>query len=386
MPKVSVVIPVYNVGGHLLACLDSVAAQSLRDIEVICVDDGSTDGSERLLDLYAASDSRFRVLHRQNAGVSAARNAGIEAASAAVVCFVDGDDLLEPMACEKVSKAFENDPELDIVKFSAEPFPEKLSTPWLEGTLTLEDRLFEGYSEKLVFEMNSRPFPWNGAYRTSFLRDGGICFPVGVTLGEDQVFSFKTLGRARRTRFLSDSLYRYRLSRKNSAMAAMAEHPKQRLKKHLVVIGAILDDWADQGRLDGEGGRAMLIFAASFVMLDILQIRKADIRAELLGEFRDIVLRHYSADDIARLLSEDRLRGPLLELCGSEEGPSSFGRLSIYPFVASLYGYKAAILRFVEAVRAVLLAPWHLLVGLFKKEIDDDAPTMQQAIADFESR
>ena len=129
----------------------------------------------------------------------------------------------------------------------------------------------------------------------------------------------------------------------------------------------------------------MLIFAASFVMLDILQIRKADIRAELLGEFRDIVLRHYSADDIARLLSEDLLRGPLLELCGSEEGHSSFGRLSIYPFVASLYGYKAAILRFVGAVRAVLLAPWHLLVGLFKKEIDD-APTMQQAIADFESR
>lgn len=386
MPKVSVVIPVYNVGGHLLACLDSVAAQSLKDIEVICVDDGSTDGSERLLDLYAASDSRFRVLHRENAGVSEARNAGIEAATAAVICFVDGDDLLEPMACEKVSKAFEEDPGLDIVKFSAEPFPKELSTAWLEGTLTLEDGLFEGYSEKLVFEMNSRPFPWNGAYRTSFLRDKGICFPVGITLGEDQVFSFKTLGRARRTRFLSDSLYRYRLSRKNSAMAAMAEHPRQRLKKHLVVIGAILDDWADQGRLDSESGRAMLVFAASFVMLDILQIRRADIRCELLGEFRDIVLCHYSADDIARLLSEDRLKEPLLELCGTEKGPSSFGRLSIYPFVASLYGYKAAVLRFTGAIRSVLLAPWHLLVGLFKKEIDDDAPTMQQVIADFESR
>ena len=386
MPKVSVVIPVYNVGGHLLACLDSVAAQSLRDIEVICVDDGSTDGSERLLDLYAASDSRFRVLHRQNAGVSAARNAGIEAASAAVVCFVDGDDLLEPMACEKVSKAFENDPELDIVKFSAEPFPEKLSTPWLEGTLTLEDRLFEGYSEKLVFEMNSRPFPWNGAYRASFLRERGICFPVGVTLGEDQVFSFKTLGRARRTRFLSDSLYRYRLSRKNSAMAAMAEHPKRRLKKHLIVIEAILDDWADQNRLDGESGRAMLIFAASFVMLDILQMRKTAIRAELLGEFRDIVLRHYSVDDIASLLAEDRLKGPLLDLCGSEKGPLSFGRMSVYPFVASLYGYRAAILRLLGSIKGAILLPWTSLVGLLKKEIDDDAPSMQQAIADFESR
>lgn len=386
MPKVSVVIPVYNVGGHLLACLDSIAAQSLKDIEIICVDDGSSDGSERLLDLYAASDPRFRVLHRKNAGVSAARNAGIEAASSPVICFVDGDDLLEPMACEKVSEAFGGDPELDIVKFSAEPFPEELSTPWLEGTLTLEDRLFEGYSEKLVFEMNSRPFPWNGAYRTSFLRERGICFPVGVTLGEDQVFSFKTLGRARRTRFLSDSLYRYRLSRKNSAMAAMAEHPKQRLKKHLIVIEAILDDWADQNRLDGESGRAMLIFAASFVMLDILQMRKPAIRAELLGEFRDIILRHYGVDDIASLLAEDRLKGPLLDLCGSEKDPLSFGRMSVYPFVASLYGYRAAILRLLGSIKGAILLPWTSLVGLLKKEIDDDAPSMRQAIADFESR
>ncbi len=386
MPKVSVVIPVYNVGGHLLACLDSIAAQSLKDIEVICVDDGSSDGSERLLDMYAASDPRFKVLHRRNAGVSAARNAGIEVASADVICFVDGDDLLAPLACEKVSLAFAEDPELDIVKFSAEPFPEELSNPWLEGTLTLEDHLFDGYSEKLVFEMNSRPFPWNGAYRTSFLRERGICFPVGITLGEDQIFSFRTLGRARRTRFLSDCLYRYRLSRKNSATAAIAEHPRQRLKKHLIVIEAVLDDWADQGRLGGESGRAMLIFAASFVMLDILQIRKREIRAELLGEFRAIVLQHYSPDDIATLLAGDRLKVQLLTLCESEGGPSSFGRFSIYPFVASLYGYKAAILRFWGSIESVILLPWNSLVNLFKKEIDDDAPPMQQVIAEFESR
>lgn len=386
MPKVSVVIPVYNVGGHLLACLDSVASQTLEDIEIICVDDGSTDGSERLLDFYAASDSRFKVIHKRNAGVSAARNTGISLASSDVVSFVDGDDLLEPLACEKVYWAFAQDPELDIVKFSAQPFPEELSSPWLEGTLTLEDQLFEGYSEKLVFEMNSRPFPWNGAYRTSFLRDKGIEFPPGISLGEDQVFSFKTLGRARRTRFLSDSLYRYRLSRKNSAMAAVAEHPRQRLKKHLLVIEAILDDWAAQGRLAGESGRAMLIFAASFVMLDILQIRKKQVRSELLASFRDIILQYYGPDDIALLLADDRLKAQMLKLCQGASGPSSFSKLSIYAFVASLYGYKAAIIRFVNRIRDVLLMPWHLLAGCFKKEVDDDAPSMQQAIAEFRSR
>lgn len=387
MSQISIIIPVYNVGGNLLRCLDSVACQTLTDIEVICIDDGSSDGSERLLDFYAAKDSRFKVIHKDNAGVSVARNTGIQIASSPLVFFVDGDDVVEPTACEKIAGAFATDERLDILKFSAEPFPKKLSNAWLEGTLTLEDKVYDGYSDELVFEANSRPFPWNGAYRTAFLRDNLITFPVGISLGEDQVFSFKTLGRASRTRFISDCLYRYRLSRKNSAMSTFTASPAKRLSKHLDVIDAILDDWALQGRTAGESGRAMLIFVCSFVMMDILQIVKRDSRVSLLTRFREILLAHFSLDDMASLLENDRLKKPVLALCSSLEGPASFGRFSIYSVVGSIYGYKAAAMRFFGDILHVLVLPYWLVRNAIVGNIDyDDGPSIDEALRELCSR
>ena len=90
--KVSVVIPVYNQAPYLAECLDSVLAQTLRDIEVVCVDDGSTDGSGKMLDEYAARDPRVKVIHQANAGAGPARNAGMDAASGEFVAFMDPDD------------------------------------------------------------------------------------------------------------------------------------------------------------------------------------------------------------------------------------------------------------------------------------------------------
>ena len=91
--KVSVIIPVYNQELFLPECLDSVLAQTLREIEVVCVDDGSTDGSGRLLDEYAARDARVKVIHRPNGGVGTARNDGIDAAGGDFVAFMDPDDM-----------------------------------------------------------------------------------------------------------------------------------------------------------------------------------------------------------------------------------------------------------------------------------------------------
>lgn len=387
MPQVSVVIPVYNVGGYLLACLDSVSNQTLSDIEVICVDDGSTDESGHLLDLYAERDKRFVVIHKANAGVSAARNTGIEHAIAPHIFFVDADDLVEPDACELIAKTFSEDSGLDIIKFSAEPFPKELSNPWIESTITLEDQVFDGYSDALLFETNARPFPWNGAYRTSFLKDNHITFPVGLTLGEDQVFSFKTLGRSDRTRLMSASLYRYRLSRKNSAMTLVSKRPVERLNKHLDVIDALLEDWRDQGRLGGESGRAMLVFVCSFVMLDILELKKKTARYDLASRFRDILLGYYSVQDMSLLLNEDRLKKPLLSLCSAPTGADVFSRMSIYTVVASIYGYKAALMRWVGTVRHTVALPYHLMREKLTLDVDyDDAPSMEDAIAELESR
>lgn len=96
MTKVSIIIPVYNAECHLRQCLDSVLAQSLKDIEIICVDDGSTDGSLRILNEYAKKDNRIKVIHKQNGGLVSARKAGTAHASGQYIGFVDSDDWIDP--------------------------------------------------------------------------------------------------------------------------------------------------------------------------------------------------------------------------------------------------------------------------------------------------
>lgn len=96
MATVSVIIPVYNVSPYLVACLDSVCAQTLTDLEIILVDDGSADGSEKICDRYADRDERIRVIHKPNGGLSSARNTGIEAATSDWIGFIDSDDRIDP--------------------------------------------------------------------------------------------------------------------------------------------------------------------------------------------------------------------------------------------------------------------------------------------------
>ena len=101
MPKVSVIIPVYNVEKYLVECLNSVTNQTLKDIEIICVNDGSTDNSADILDNYAQKDSRIIVIHKENEGVSVARNLGIDKSTGEYLMFVDSDDILTLTACQK---------------------------------------------------------------------------------------------------------------------------------------------------------------------------------------------------------------------------------------------------------------------------------------------
>lgn len=96
MPKVSVIVPVYNVEQYLAECLDSIISQTLQDIEIICIDDGSTDNSGKILDDYAVRDGRIRVIHQENCGQGIARNRGIKIASGDYIAFVDPDDWVAP--------------------------------------------------------------------------------------------------------------------------------------------------------------------------------------------------------------------------------------------------------------------------------------------------
>ncbi len=112
--KISIIVPVYNTEAYLPACVETLLAQTHENLELIFVDDGSTDGSGATLDAYAQRDARVRVLHKPNGGVSSARNAGIDAATGAYIGFVDSDDTVEPTYCETLLRAFSDHPEIGV--------------------------------------------------------------------------------------------------------------------------------------------------------------------------------------------------------------------------------------------------------------------------------
>ena len=100
MPKISIIVPVYKTETYLRQCIDSLINQTFQDIEIILVDDGSPDNSPAICDEYAAKDQRIKVIHKQNAGVSEARNSGIDAAKGDFLMFVDSDDWMEIDGCD----------------------------------------------------------------------------------------------------------------------------------------------------------------------------------------------------------------------------------------------------------------------------------------------
>ena len=112
--KFSIVIPIYNVEKYIRECLDSIVIQLKEDIEIILVDDGSTDGTETICDDFLKKDERIRVVHKENGGLSDARNAGIDVATGEYLVFVDGDDYLEPNAYEMMIAEMQ-DPEVSLV-------------------------------------------------------------------------------------------------------------------------------------------------------------------------------------------------------------------------------------------------------------------------------
>ena len=167
MAAISVIIPVYNVEEYLEWCLDSLKSQTLKNIEIICVNDGSTDSSREILDKCQKQDSRITIVDKPNGGLSSARNAGIRAATSDIVCFLDSDDRFTPDACEVITDAFKKT-NPDVVTFGANCFPENAGYPWLIEHLSPRDVVYEPFHPDLLFKEMSRPFAWRTDAKKAF--------------------------------------------------------------------------------------------------------------------------------------------------------------------------------------------------------------------------
>lgn len=174
--KVSIIVPVYNVEKFLPECLDSLINQTIKDIEIICVNDGSKDNSLTILQKYAQKDSRIKIIDQQNQGISAARNSGMKTASGEFIGFVDSDDWVDLNYYEKLynaAKKFDSDIAVgDFIREGKVLKSKKLkfkSETFYQG---MEDK----FKQILVPKLN---YVWNKIYKHDFLKKVNLPFPVG---------------------------------------------------------------------------------------------------------------------------------------------------------------------------------------------------------------
>ena len=218
---VTVIIPVYNVEKYLVECVDSVLAQSLRDLRVLLVDDGSTDGSGAICDEYAAREERVCAIHRANGGQSAARNAGLALARGEFVYFMDSDDILLPASIETLVEAAEKE-SCDFVFFDADIIGGNLMPPDYYHRKGQYAGIKNG---RLLFDLLVK----NGEYRPcipmtfirrKFLSDNCISFIEGA-LYEDEPYALRLFMLGDNVRHLPCRLYKRRL-RENSIITGAA--------------------------------------------------------------------------------------------------------------------------------------------------------------------
>lgn len=215
MKKISVICPVYNTQKYLRKCLESVLNQTYHDIELICIDDGSSDGSEIIVDEYAAIDERVVVVHQKNSGESAARNIGLRMATGDYWTFIDCDDWLEPDMYEKLVDAIEEE-NVEIAacswveEFVDHPIVVKNKGVLTNNTFTRDELFYYIYNRDTY---RSFGFMWDKLYKKEcFYDENGqlFLFEETMRLGGDIIYLAQLVSRCKMATFVDLAGYHYR--------------------------------------------------------------------------------------------------------------------------------------------------------------------------------
>ena len=202
---ISIIVPVYNAERFLNKCIDSILLQSFRNFELLLIDDGSTDNSGAICDEYARKDSRIRVFHQSNKGVSSARNSGIENASGDWIMFVDADDWIEPDCLEVCSKYFDCD--LDLIVFSCIWAADSRVPDMLCNCPSDFQTILPQYIDKIIFVV-----PWCKFFKKQILDYNKVRFDISLSSAEDTLFSFEYLKYVKKLQLISNELYHHTIS------------------------------------------------------------------------------------------------------------------------------------------------------------------------------
>lgn len=252
----SVVIPAYNIDNYLGKCLDSILAQTFQDYEVIVVDDGSTDGTPNVCDEYAKKDTRIRVVHKENEGVSVARNTGIDLANGEYFLFFDGDDFMEPYTMEELYRVakeqqadtvvygyhrYENNKikETCYPRFDKEIYESnEIIETVLPSFIGLScDRINAWLNHKQDALYVENPALWRTMTSVRVIKENNIRFIPNLKVGEDTLFIATYLSYAKKC-FIQQKCYYYLVTRETSTISVYEKKPLQKLEGKLHQLSA----------------------------------------------------------------------------------------------------------------------------------------------------
>lgn len=302
-PTVSVIVPVYNAADYLAECLDSLLEQTLKEIEIICIDDGSTDSSLEILRSYEQRDSRVAVLKQNNAGPGAARNNGIEAARGEYLYFLDADDFCHAEFLEKalqVAKNYDADVVACRFNFFNQQVRVEISPSWTLRSDLYPAGAFDWTANPDALFATFHNYPWNKVFRAEFIKDNSIRFQE-IYLTEDFLFSAKALVLARRIACLDEPLVSHREGTQTNIMASKHKHPFDFIEG-FVTTKQFLIDHGCYARL-----RASFVpWAVNACRYNLLTMKNRHSFNEVLERLQDDGLRRLDLlDDSFDLMSQD---------------------------------------------------------------------------------
>lgn len=346
-PVVSIVIPVYNVESYLSETLESACAQTLRGIEIVCVNDGSDDRSPDILRQWADRDPRVKVVDKDNGGLSSARNAGIAHSCGDIVMFLDADDRLVADACEKVVAHFAKS-RADIVTFGATCFPVGMASQHLVECLSPRDAVYHPFSERLLFEEHSRPYVWRSAFKRNFIEVNGLSFPEDISFGEDQVFYFEAYPNASTIVLASDKLYEYRIDRGGSMMDEAVVDRSKLVVKHIEVAERILDVWQRNAWFEKHGWQT-LGWLVEFVSLDLAGVPDGP-RAPLVERFGRSLHEVIPDESILEKMPFGKATRKVIRWLMGTPDASAPGKALLIRFYVERRGFGQCVRRAVQAL------------------------------------
>lgn len=282
MPKISVIVPVYNVEQYLGVCIDSILSQTLTDIEIICVDDGSTDKSSEILDAYALEDERVRVIHRENHGYGQSLNVGIAAAAGEYIGIVESDDKI---LCDMYEKLYcvAREYDLDFIKSDCIFWWDTLNYVYEYHKNPLNpyyDRVLDHTHRKIFFDffMNI----WTGIYKREFLKKNGIfCNETPGASYQDNGFWIQTMSLAEKAMWMSKAFYMYRQDNPGSSIKSKSK--AMAMKEEYDFAERILEQKHREKELDLCRYFRMLRHKGTFIRIS--DELKRDYCEEIIGDF-----------------------------------------------------------------------------------------------------